>query len=118
MKIVLISAIAMMIAFFSAEDRLVGRWESPRSEKGNVTGVVFKADSSFEGYVNKKPFVTGRYSLQDDVFTMVDNGCDGKSATYRVTFFSGVDSMRFTPISDSCVGRRTGMSKLVLGRVK
>lgn len=118
MKIVLISAVAMMIAFLSGEEKLTGRWESPRSEKGNVTGVVFKADSSFEGYVNKKPFVTGRYSLQDDVFTMVDNGCDGKSATYRITFFSNADSLRFTPISDSCDGRKAGMSRLVLGRVK
>lgn len=118
MKILLISVAALLYAWTAGEDTLIGRWESPRSDKGNVTGVVFKTDSTFEGYVNKKPFVTGKYTLENDVFTMVDNGCDGKPGSYRVIFFSSNDSMRFEPISDSCVGRRNGMSRLVMGRVK
>src|SRR5688500_2299069 len=118
MKILLISALAMTYAFISGENNLTGRWESKPSVKGNVTGIVFKPDSTFEGYVNKKPFVSGRYTFKDDVLTMVDNGCEGKPGTYRIIFFSGTDSLRFSPLSDSCEERKAGASRTVLGRVK
>lgn len=99
-------------------DRLTGRWESPPSDKGNVTGVVFKPDYSFEGYINRKPFVSGNYTLKDSIFSFVDNGCEGKQGKYRVIFFSNNDSIRFVPIEDSCAPRLNGMSRLVMGRVK
>ncbi|RPD39523.1 hypothetical protein [Chitinophaga barathri] len=118
MKILLISAAAMVFAFIKGEDKLTGRWETAPSEKGNVTGVVFKADNTFEGYVNKKPFATGRYTLENDLFTFVDNGCDGRQGIYRVIFFSGNDSLRLQPVADSCDQRKAGMSRLVMGRVK
>jgi len=108
----------MSLIVTGGNEKLVGRWESPVSPKGNVTGVVFKADSTFEGYVNQKPFVTGTYSLKNDTFTFVDNGCDGKQGTYKVIFFSNEDSIRMQPIEDGCEERKNGMSKLVLGRKK
>jgi hypothetical protein len=109
--------IVTILAFLSA-DRLTGRWESKPSVKGNVTGIVFKSDSSFEGYVNKKPFVSGTYSLQGEVFSFVDNGCDGKRGIYKLIFFSNADSLRWELISDSCKERSEGMQRLVVGRVK
>lgn len=118
MKIVLIFAAAMAYISFAEKDRLSGRWQSQPSPKGNVTGVVFKTDSTFEGYVNKKPFVSGTYTLQDDIFTFTDNGCEGKRGVYKLFFFSNADSVRFVPIEDSCERRKEGMSKLVMGRVK
>lgn len=118
MKTILVSVFAMALYSCPAKDKLTGRWETKASENGNVTGVVFKEDNSFEGYINKKPFVTGSYTMKDDVITMVDNGCDGKTAIYKVIFFSNADSMRFQHISDSCEGRRNGMTRLVMGRVK
>ncbi|WP_298737454.1 hypothetical protein [uncultured Chitinophaga sp.] len=118
MKIVLIFFAAMAYVTLSEKDRLHGRWETKPSEKGNVTGVVFKADSTFEGYINKKPFVSGTYTLQDDIFTFTDNGCEGKRGVYKIFFFSNADSMRFVPITDSCIDRKEGMSRLVMGRVK
>lgn len=118
MKTILVSALLVSHIFFNKKDKLTGRWESKPSEKGNVTGVVFKTDKSFEGYVNKKPFVSGNYTLENDVFTFTDNGCDGKPGTYQLIFFSYEDSVRFAPISDSCTQRKEGMSRLVMGRVK
>lgn len=115
---VMISIVAMMFAVFPPEDKLTGRWETKPSDKGNVTGVFFKSDNNFEGYINKKPFVSGRYTLEDDIFTFVDNGCDGKRGVYKIEFFSNADSVRFQPIVDSCEGRRNGMSRLVMGKVK
>ena len=99
---------------------LTGRWETGPSEKGNITGVVFKSDSTFEGYVNRKPFVSGTYTFsnEDSILSIQDGGCSGIVATYKVNFFSNADSMRFTAISDSCNERREGMQRLVMGRVK
>jgi hypothetical protein len=116
-NMVLAGAAIMVFAFISAE-KLVGRWESQPSAKGNVTGVVFKADGTLEGYVNKKPFVSGTYSFKDDVISFTDNGCKGALAVYKTIFFSNEDSLRFEVISDSCTDRRDGMSRLVVGRVK
>ena len=118
MKIVLIYAAAMASLALFEKDRLTGRWESKTSPKGNVTGVVFKPDNSFEGYVNKKPFVSGNYVLEEDTFTFTDNGCEGKTGIYKIIFFNNADSLRFEPIADSCEERRNGMIRLVMGRVK
>ena len=113
----IILAVAMMLAF-TATDKLTGKWQTKPSEKGNITGVVFKADNTFEGFVNRKPFVTGTYTFQDSIFSFVDNGCAGKRGIYKVIFFSNEDSLRFVPVSDSCDERRNGMSRLILGRIK
>jgi hypothetical protein len=119
MKMIVISVVLMATAFaFVPADRLTGRWETKPSAKGNITGIVFKADNSFEGYVNKKPFVSGKYHLQDSLFSFVDNGCAGKEGVYKIIFFSNADSIRFEPISDSCTERKQGMSRTIMGRIK
>lgn len=111
--------VAALLAFaFTAKDKLTGRWETKLSVTGNVTGVVFNEDGSFEGYVNKKPFVTGTYTLQDSLITITDNGCNGIQGTYKAVFFSNDDSLRFQAISDDCTERQRGMERTVLGRVK
>lgn len=115
MKIVLI---ALAISGALALDNLTGKWETKPSANGNVTGVVFKADNSFEGYVNRKPFVTGTYTFEDSLFSFVDNGCNGIRGVYKVIFFSNGDSLRFAPVNDSCAERKAGMSRMILGRVK
>ena len=118
MKTILISVSMIMAIVCNGPDKLTGRWESKPSARGNVTGVVFKDDQSFEGYVNKKPFVSGNYSLQDSVFTLEDNGCNGAQGTYKIIFFCNNDSIRFQPIKDACTERMEGTSRLVMGRVK
>lgn len=117
MKTIFICGVVMASIGFTAADSLTGRWETKPSSKGNVTGIVFKPDKSFEGYVNRKPFVSGSYTLQDSIFSFVDNGCDGKKGVYKLVFFNNADSLRFESIEDSCVRRKDGMSRLVLGRV-
>jgi len=114
----LISTMMLMMVSFTNYDFLTGKWVSQPSVNGNITGVVFKEDNSFEGFVNRKPFVSGNYTLKDSIFTFTDNGCDGKSGTYKINLFSNGDSLRFVPVNDSCEGRRNGMSRLVLGKIK
>ena len=118
MKPILIIIAAALTLAFTSTNKLTGRWETKPSEKGNITGVVFKSDNTFEGFINRKPFVTGTYTFEDSIFSFVDNGCEGKRGVYKVIFFSNEDSMRLEPISDSCDRRREGMIRLILGRVK
>ncbi len=117
MKTVLISVTFMALLAFTVKDKLTGRWETKPSPKGNITGVIFKPDNSFEGYVNKKPFVSGTYTFEDSLFSFVDNGCEGQRGIYKIVFFSNEDSIRFEPVSDSCDERRNGMTRTILGRV-
>jgi hypothetical protein len=118
MKSMMLTLVMAMTVAFTPADKLTGKWETKPSEKGNVTGIVFKSDNTFEGFVNRKPFVTGTYTLGDSIFSFVDNGCEGKRGVYKVIFFSNEDSLRFEPISDSCDRRRNGMIRLIVGRVK
>jgi hypothetical protein len=118
MRNLLIAVAGLLFFAFVPAGKLVGRWETKPSVKGNVTGVVFKTDGAFEGYVNKKPFVSGNYIFKDGLITFTDNGCDGSQAIYKVAFFSSEDSLRFEVVSDTCTDRRNGMTRLILGRVK
>jgi len=118
MKTILIAAVMMMSGALTPKNKLTGRWETKPSPKGNITGVVFNKDNTYEGYVNKKPFVSGKYSLRQNTITIEENGCNGARAVYKIIFFSHSDSLRFEPISDSCTERREGMTKTILGRVK
>ena len=96
---------------------IVGRWKTKPSEKGNVTLVNFKSDNHFDGFINKKPFVTGTYQYQYPELYFIDNGCEGKTGRYKVIFFSNDDSIRLEPIADSCKERMEGMKRMVLGRI-
>jgi hypothetical protein len=118
MKRIFVSAIIITFFAFIPKNKLTGRWETKPSPKGNITGVVFNNDNTYEGYVNKKPFVSGKYSLHRNIITIEENGCNGAGAVYKIVFFSHSDSLRFEPISDSCTERREGMTRTILGRVK
>jgi hypothetical protein len=118
MKKAMIGVCIIALFAFNEKNKLVGRWETKPSPDGNVTSVLMKDDNSFEGFINRKPFVTGQYTFVDDVFSFTDNGCDGAKADYKVIFFSNSDSIRFELINDTCTRRRNGMTRLVLGRVK
>lgn len=116
-----IFSLATVIALFALtpKNKLTGRWITKVSPKGNVTSVVFRADTTFDGFVNNKPFVNGTYSVDAyDVFSFVDNGCDGARGNYKLIFFSNNDSLRFEALNDPCEERKQGMSALIMGRVK
>ena len=118
MRTIIFVAITIAVAAFISEDYLTGRWQTKPSEKGNVTSVVFKPDGTFEGFVNRKPFTTGKYTVKDSVLTFTDNGCGGTTGVYKLVLFSNGDSLRFQSISDTCTQRRGGMERTILGRVK
>ena len=119
MKRILITVgIVICLFAFLPKNKLVGRWETKPSLKGNVTGVVFNDDNTYEAYINRKPFVSGTYRLHRNTITIEENGCNGAKATYKLIFFKQADSLRFEAVSDSCTERKEGMQRTILGRVK
>lgn len=120
MKAILMTVAFFATSIFNPNDTLTGRWQTKPSEKGNVTSVLFKEGKTMEGYINKKPFVSGEYffSQADSMLSFIDNGCGQSMALYKVNFFSNSDSLRFTSIYDTCTERKNGMHRLVMGRVK
>jgi hypothetical protein len=118
MKTILVPAVMILAGVLASKDKLTGRWETKPSEKGNITGVVFNKDKTYEGYINKKPFVSGKYRLRGSIITIEESGCNGAPGVYNLIFFSDSDSLRFEAISDTCTERRQGMSRTILGRVK
>jgi hypothetical protein len=118
MKILIIAVSMLLFASNDGPDKLKGRWQSPVSPKGTVTSIFFTGDSTFEGFINRKPFVTGTYTVNDSIFSFVDNGCNNQRGVYKLVFFSNEDSLRFLPVRDSCEPRRNGMIRLVVGRIK
>jgi len=113
-------AVAGLIGLFALmpKTKILGRWETKPSPKGSITGVVFYKDNTYEGYVNKKPFVSGKYELRGNTIRIEETGCNGLKAFYKLILFSHSDSMRFEPINDSCAERKEGMQRIILGRVK
>ncbi|HEX5653242.1 MAG TPA: hypothetical protein VFX58_09220 [Chitinophagaceae bacterium] len=114
----MLAAAALAFMAFGLNDMLTGRWETRPSLKGNITGIVFKPDHTYEGYINKKPFVSGRYILKDSLITIKEYGCEDKTGIYKLVLFHHSDSLRFQAVNDSCTPRREGMTRLVFGRVK
>ena len=112
-----VAAVMMFLLAFIVPNKLTGRWERI-SPTGNVIGVIFKEDNTFDAYINKKPFVSGTYDLHDNIFTVIDNGCPDIKGVFKMTFFSNDDSMRVELISDSCTERGKGLHNNVYGRVK
>lgn len=117
MRTIIFISLAIALGSFMSEDFLTGRWETKISEKGNVTSIVFKPDNTFEGFINRKPFTTGKYTLKDSVLSFTDNGCGGSEAVYKLKLFSNGDSLRFVDIRDTCTERKRGMLRTILGRV-
>lgn len=118
MKTLVISTAFLLALFTGTTDKLTGYWHSHPSPKGNITTVHFKEDKNFETFINNKHFATGKYKLEDNIFSFTDNGCNGIEGKYKLAFYSNDDSLRIEVISDSCVPRSNGMPKLVLGKMK
>jgi len=118
MKTFFLSITALLVIAFADDNKLAGRWQTKPAPNGNITSAVFMPDGNFEAYINKKPFTTGKYELNNDIFSFTDNGCNGARGTYKLIFFSQNDSLRFETISDSCSDRKAGMERLIFGKVK
>ena len=108
--------ILVAASFTDSPNKLVGHWQTV-SPRGAVLLAVFRPDGSFDGFIDGKAFVSGKYSVRQDTLRMSDASCNvNYYGTYHLGF-SVKDSVRFTVIQDTCTGRRRGSDGLTLGRI-
>jgi hypothetical protein len=104
-------------AFVAPPNPLVGRWQ--RQFPGMLFMLNFRADGTYDAFINGKAFVNGTYVLKQEDFTLNDGLCNlNYFGTYKLRFYSGTDSIRFTVVQDTCTARRRGSDGLTMGRVK
>lgn len=105
-------------AFIAPPDPLAGRWQK-KFRNGDVMMLNFRLDGTYDVFYNGKAFVSGKYTLKQDDFAMSDGSCNiNYFGTYKLNFYSGTDSMRFTLLQDTCRSRSRGTAGLTMGRVK
>lgn len=113
----LILGFVFVLFVLNISHSIVGRWETIQPD-GNKLGMVFKPNDHFEGYINKKPFVSGTYTFSDDIIIMNGNGCINMPGKYRIHFYGNADSIRWEEISDECAARKKGLNDIVFERKK
>lgn len=94
---------------------LVGRWQ--QLYKGATALLVFRADSTFDVFINGKAFTHGTYFVRQDTMGMADVSCNkAYYGTYKLGFYAP-DSVRFVTIQDTCKGRNGDLHNFTVGRV-
>jgi hypothetical protein len=99
------------VSFKSDNNPLVGKWENSGIYKGTPYKflAIFRANGTFDGFMDKKEFVSGTYHVQHDTLYLSDPTCNAKyEGTYKIEIFSHADSLKFHVIQDTCRGRREG----------
>jgi hypothetical protein len=107
--------VALSSFVIDSPNLMVGRWQQ------QINGVTlqfnFRPDGSYDGFVNGKSYLTGRYYVRQDTIGVTDGKCNpAYFGTYRLKF-SVPDSVRFITILDTCRDRRETVPTLALGRV-
>ncbi|PZR07236.1 MAG: hypothetical protein DI539_23905 [Flavobacterium psychrophilum] len=93
---------------------LVGKWEYSATHHGGPFKLmaVFRANGTFDAFVNKKEFVSGTYRLKNDTLYVSDPTCNAQyEGIYKVEFFGKNDSLLFHALQDTCVGRKTSTAE-------
>ncbi|SFE07073.1 hypothetical protein [Spirosoma endophyticum] len=94
---------------------VVGRWR--QQIDGATLRFNFRPDGTYDGFVNGKSYLTGRYYVRQDTIGVTDGKCNPTYfGSYRLQFLNS-DSVRFTAILDTCRDRRETVPTLALGRV-
>jgi len=115
-------ALALLTAFTinNASSPIQGRWEFNSVFQGQPFSflVIFRANGNYDGFLNKKAFVSGKYQMMHDTLYISDPICNSDyKGTYKVEFFAQ-DSIKFHIIQDTCRGRREGVNNMVYKKVK
>lgn len=123
-KFCLLSTLAIMlssaIAFKTETNLLVGKWEHTGTYQGAPFNflAIFRANGTFDGFINKKEFVSGTYHMNNDTLHMSDPTCNAKyEGSYKVEFFGRQDSLKFHVVQDTCMGRRQGTDGLLFKKI-
>jgi hypothetical protein len=99
------------LSFIIDTNPLVGKWEYSSTYQGSPYKLlaIFRNNGTYDGFINKKEFVSGTYHINHDTLYIADPTCNAKyEGKYKVEFFGQHDSLKFHVIQDTCVGRREG----------
>ncbi|UOE52820.1 hypothetical protein MTO98_17265 [Mucilaginibacter sp. SMC90] len=80
--------------------------------------VIFRINGTFDGFINKKEFVSGVYHMKHDTLYISDATCNAHyQGTYKVEFYSLRDSLKFHLIQDTFKGRKEGTNGLLFKNI-
>ncbi|MFD1257702.1 hypothetical protein ACFQ3S_12915 [Mucilaginibacter terrae] len=122
LKLIGLLGIILLSAFSIAveTESIQGRWELNSVFKGEPFSflIIFRNNGKYDGFLNKKTFVSGTYRMKHDTLYISDPICNSAyEGTYKVEFYKQ-DSIKFHVIQDTCIGRRDGANGLVYKKVK
>jgi len=106
---IFVSVLLPVTAFTIDDNPLLGKWEHSGKSQGQPFNLmaIFRANGTYDGFINKKEFVSGVYHMNHDTLYIADATCNDKyNGTYKMEFFGKLDSLKFHVIQDTCVGRR------------
>jgi len=109
-----IAFLSFTFSFTEPDNRILGRWNKiTKTPDGQIDLMfVFRTDSTYDGIVNGKAFINGKYFIKNDTMSISDNSCNlAYYGTYRLKYFAK-DSLLFTAISDTCKQRYEGANGL------
>ena len=115
-RLILLSlpAIMLLTAFKILDDGpslIQGRWEFRSIERGSAFSflLVFRSNGKYDGFMNKKTFVSGSYHMKHDTLYIADAICNSAyEGTYQIEYHGKADSLTFHVIRDTCRARREG----------
>jgi hypothetical protein len=112
----------LLLSFRIDSSDITGTWQV--TLPGDIVGTIrYRKDSTFETFVNRKAFTSGKYTFTGDTLTITEeSGCrksDGSYVigVYKITFLKP-ETIQFEVIQDSCNGRRQGSNHLKLSKVE
>jgi hypothetical protein len=117
---VLLLIASVAFSFTSDNNPLVGKWEYSGTYQGGPFKflAVFRANGTFDGFINNKEFVNGTYRMKHDTVYVSDPTCNAKyEGTYKVEFFGKLESLKFHVIQDTCIGRKQGTDGFLFKRI-
>jgi hypothetical protein len=116
-------AIVLFSAFTISDDPnpILGRWELKGADHGQPFSflVVFRTNGNYDGFLNKKTFVSGTFHMKHDTLYIADPICNSAyEGMYKVQYHGERDSLTFHVIRDTCRARREGSDGFTFKKVK
>jgi hypothetical protein len=108
------------VSFISEINPLVGKWEYSGTDHGRPFKflAIFRANGTFDGFINQKEFVSGTYHMNHDTLYMSDPTCNAKyEGSYKIEFIGQPDSIKPHVVQDTCIGRRMSTDGKVFKKV-
>ncbi|WP_442587451.1 hypothetical protein ACSBL2_15510 [Pedobacter sp. AW31-3R] len=123
-KVILISLLTLLLStafkLIDEPNPILGRWEYKGVYQGQPYSflVVFRNNGNYDGFLDKKIFVSGTYQMKHDTLHVADPLCNNDYyGTYKVQYHGQMDSLTLHVVQDTCRARREGSDGFTFKRV-